>query len=778
MAVISKVTAAGNSNMPISHTLYGTCSTAAATQEKAVTCADFDLATPITGMTIVVKFTNSNTYNGTVKLNINSKGAKNAYRYGTTNIGTNVQTSWPAGAAVAFTFDGTNWILTQPNYDTNSTGYLPTSGGTVTGNITAKFSGIDASLADNGVTSTQYPTTFNIVDKNDRILTRKEGVISSDGNIAAYWYIRNYDTSGTQVAQKGIRMTMNKSGNLTYSVDDAANFRSAISAAAASHTHNYAGSSSAGGDATRALAVKDNGNSNTITVQYSGSGINSASWFCAWDGYNIRAISAANTLSAIGAASSSHTHSYLPLSGGTMSGGISMVGNRIYWKENNYGDQFAIVPNFSGTDDTNLLKIQSAVGAQGTTPDMTDKVTISGKTGNVNITTGGLSVKGSITQNGTAVSLAGHTHSYLPLSGGTLTGALSGTSTTMSGAITSGGNITFGNGTTATLIAKTPSRTDGILWAGGSKKTAGDANGTVVRLQGGGLMMVGGGEYPTNRYNLADLNDGDETLFLGSDGAVYVETNGQTIANRKTFTFGADGTFNSPSTIKQNGTAVSLSGHTHSYLPLSGGTMTGNFARKDSTHDLKQSNNGVSSTQWPGYSLKDKNDYTYSGFYSSVGNDGKTGTGMWVYNRNSEGSQVSQGSIAIYADKSGNISYSVSNPSGFRSAISAAAASHTHSVSTISIGSASAGTAIAADDITAWTTNTPTAVTSKTVVTSASGGTAAISKGVFTFTNTSFSTGASCTVTAGTAASLSYTARSIPNISVTSKTVATGVTSS
>lgn len=94
---------------------------------------------------------------------------------------------------------------------------------------------------------------------------------------------------------------------------------------------------------------------------------------------------------------------------------------------------------------------------------------------------------------------------------------------------------------------------------------------------------------------------------------------------------------------------------------------------------------------------------------------------------------------------------------------------------TASIGSASAGTAIAADDITGWITNTPTAVTKKTVVTSASGATATYDDGILIITNGSFGTGDSVTVTAGTAATLNYTARSIPNISVTSKTVVTGV---
>lgn len=66
-----------------------------------------------------------------------------------------------------------------------------------------------------------------------------------------------------------------------------------------------------------------------------------------------------------------------------------------------------------------------------------------------------------------------------------------------------------------------------------------------------------------------------------------------------------------------------------------------------------------------------------------------------------------------------------------------------------SIGSASVGTVIKADDITNWTTNTPTSC--------------AISEGVITFY-------------AGSSASLSYTEKTIPNISVTPKDVVTNVT--
>lgn len=83
------------------------------------------------------------------------------------------------------------------------------------------------------------------------------------------------------------------------------------------------------------------------------------------------------------------------------------------------------------------------------------------------------------------------------------------------------------------------------------------------------------------------------------------------------------------------------------------------------------------------------------------------------------------------------------------------------------------GTAIPADDITGWTANTPTAVTPNTVV-------SGVNAVQITYDSTNervifpeyvlnggegqVTNGASATVTAGTAASLSYSAKSIPNV--------------
>lgn len=112
-----------------------------------------------------------------------------------------------------------------------------------------------------------------------------------------------------------------------------------IGAATSSHTHNYAGSSSAGGAATSALACT--GNSATATTlqtartingtSFNGSAnITTANWGTARTitiGNSGKSVNGSGnvtwTLAEIGAAAESHTHSYLPLSGGTLTGHIA-----------------------------------------------------------------------------------------------------------------------------------------------------------------------------------------------------------------------------------------------------------------------------------------------------------------------------------------------------------------------------------------------------------------------------------------------------------------------
>lgn len=94
--------------------------------------------------------------------------------------------------------------------------------------VEIKNNSIDASKVDNNVTSIRYPSTSVILDKDGRCIMRTEVVVNPNGEIGWKSYVRNYDTDGNMVAQKGMLYHMNKSGNLRYLVDDARAFRKAI----------------------------------------------------------------------------------------------------------------------------------------------------------------------------------------------------------------------------------------------------------------------------------------------------------------------------------------------------------------------------------------------------------------------------------------------------------------------------------------------------------------------------------------------------------------------
>ena len=106
MATYIGQVALGGETIPVASTLYGTCATAANEAAKVATCANFDKL--IEGVTIFIKFTNSNTAS-TPTLKVNSTDAKAIKRYGTTAPSTAASTSWQAGSVVALTYDGSYW---------------------------------------------------------------------------------------------------------------------------------------------------------------------------------------------------------------------------------------------------------------------------------------------------------------------------------------------------------------------------------------------------------------------------------------------------------------------------------------------------------------------------------------------------------------------------------------------------------------------------------------------------------------------------------------------
>lgn len=107
------------------------------------------------------------------------------------------------------------------------------------------------------------------------------------------------------------------------------------------------------------------------------------------------------------------------------------------------------------------------------------------------------------------------------------------------------------------------------------------------------------------------------------------------------------------------------------YLPLTGGTITGNIGIR-SPHDLSATNNGVESGAiWRGYYIYDKDSRLSAQFVNGVYSSGSNFVWMGVRNYNTEGTQVADYGIGLSVDKSGNASYTVSQPAAFRTAIDA-----------------------------------------------------------------------------------------------------------
>ena len=92
------------------HTLrpYGTCTTAAGTAAKVVSCSDFTL---FTNATVIVKFSNANTAS-VPTLNVNNTGAKTI---------TGFESSSVLRGLCEFMYDGTNWCLLSTTKSSSST---------------------------------------------------------------------------------------------------------------------------------------------------------------------------------------------------------------------------------------------------------------------------------------------------------------------------------------------------------------------------------------------------------------------------------------------------------------------------------------------------------------------------------------------------------------------------------------------------------------------------------------------------------------------------------
>ena len=340
-----------NGTANITH--YGTCSTAAGTAAKTVSLTGFTLAT---GAIVTVKFTVTNTA-ANPTLNVNGTGAK-AIMY----RGSAISAGYLAANRVyIFVYDGTDYeLIGDINTDTNTTYNTGTSS---TPGLTKLYTGTGSNTDG---TMTQDAITDALTGKAPSNHTHNYAGSSSAGGAAnsvktsLVIKLNGGSTEGTNM------FTFNgataKSINIT---------PSAIGAAAASHTHNYAGSSSAGGAATSANKLNATNLTNqNLNDYYSGvnfyygaggntctnkpSGVENFGMFVfqtaggwwtqmlygsdediytrRWNGSNwsswskVYTTTNKPTASDIGAAASSHTHNY---AGSSSAGGAATSANKV-----------------------------------------------------------------------------------------------------------------------------------------------------------------------------------------------------------------------------------------------------------------------------------------------------------------------------------------------------------------------------------------------------------------------------------------------------------------
>ena len=149
MADISKVTLPNNETYDLKDSVarggignaklfYGTCSSAAAATEKAVTCSEFTANDLVAGTMINVKFdaTNSGAV-ASLTLNVNGTGAKSIkYIYNDSRNNIPGASYLSANNMYTFRYDGTYWVVqlmynTNSNYDLRDYYFRPYAGSTI-----------------------------------------------------------------------------------------------------------------------------------------------------------------------------------------------------------------------------------------------------------------------------------------------------------------------------------------------------------------------------------------------------------------------------------------------------------------------------------------------------------------------------------------------------------------------------------------------------------------------------------------------------------------------
>ena len=175
---------------------YADCSTSASTQDKELTITDFNLAT---GVIVVVKFANANSYNGTARLKINSLAAVDIATVGTTKTS---RYYWTAGEVVTFIYDGSNFVMLEGGVAT-TTYYgvtkLSSSTSSTSTSLAATPSAVKAAydLANGKADVSDIPTKISELTNDSDFIEKSStaGLIKNDGSVDTNTYLTSSSLS-------------------------------------------------------------------------------------------------------------------------------------------------------------------------------------------------------------------------------------------------------------------------------------------------------------------------------------------------------------------------------------------------------------------------------------------------------------------------------------------------------------------------------------------------------------------------------------------------------
>lgn len=127
-----------------------------------------------------------------------------------------------------------------------------------------------------------------------------------------------------------------------------------------------------------------------------------------------------------------------------------------------------------------------------------------------------------------------------------------------------------------------------------------DTYGNGIGIGGGGLVVIGAGEFADNLISTKSLAGGGEETFIGADGSIFVEAGGNTIANRVGIQIDTSGNIVPIKAETGNNNVQSLGTSSYKWANVYATTFNGALSGNASTATTLQTTRTINGTNFNG----------------------------------------------------------------------------------------------------------------------------------------------------------------------------------